>query len=98
MRTKHYIIDNGRKKHIEYVNEYVTDERGCINHEVYIIDEEGRKAYYHHAVTCRGYVSVKATIFDKMKPYKGRFGEGFVTYVHNDLSTSYCYKVYYIYE
>lgn len=65
--------------------------------ESYIIDDDGRKAYYHHTALSRGYVSVKAKISDTIKPYKGRFGEGFVIYLHNKMSTAYCLKVYYTY-
>lgn len=82
----------------KYVYECVTDENGCHRYVEYIIDDEGRKAYYHHTATCRGYVSVKAVVEDTIEPYKGRFGEGFVVYSHNDRSTMYCYKRYYVYE
>lgn len=49
---------------------------------------------YDHASLTNGYVKVKAKC--EPVPYKGRFGVGFTVKLHNDGSTRYALKAYYI--
>ena len=49
---------------------------------------------YDHASLTNGYVKVKALC--KPVPYKGRFGAGFTVKLHNDNSTRYALKAYYV--
>ena len=49
---------------------------------------------YNHASLTNGYVKVKALC--KPVPYKGNFGVGFTVKLHNNLSTRYALKAYYI--
>ncbi len=49
---------------------------------------------YDHASLTNGYV--KKNTFCKPMPYKGNFGEGFTVMLHNNLSTRYALKAYYI--
>ena len=49
---------------------------------------------YDHASLTNGYVKVNATC--EPVPYKGRFGVGFTVKLHNDNSTRYALKAYYI--
>ena len=49
---------------------------------------------YHHASLTNGYVKVNALC--KPVPYKGNFGVGFTVKLHNDISTCYALKAYYV--
>jgi hypothetical protein len=49
---------------------------------------------YDHASLTNGYV--KKNSFCKPVPYKGNFGKGFTVNLHNNLSTRYALKAYYI--
>lgn len=49
---------------------------------------------YDHASLTNGYV--KKNTFCKPVPYKGNFGEGFTVKLHNNLSTRYALKAYYV--
>ena len=49
---------------------------------------------YDHASLTNGYV--KKNSFCKPVPYKGNFGEGFTVKLHNNLSTRYALKAYYV--
>lgn len=49
---------------------------------------------YDHASLTNGYV--KKNAFCKPLPYKGNFGKGFTVKLHNNLSTRYALKVYYV--
>lgn len=49
---------------------------------------------YDHASLTNGYV--KKNTFCKPVPYKGNFGVGFTVKLHNNLSTRYALKAYYI--
>ena len=49
---------------------------------------------YHHTASRRGYVSRKSSGI--VKPYKGRFGEGYVTLLPRWDTTTYIHVVYYI--
>ena len=49
---------------------------------------------YHHASLTNGYVKVNALC--KPIPYRGNFGVGFTVKLHNNLSTRYALKAYYI--
>lgn len=64
---------------------YVKKEDGAGNIHIY--------AYDHVALT-NGYV--KKNAFCKPLPYKGMFGVGFTLNLHNNLSTRYALKVYYV--
>lgn len=48
---------------------------------------------YDHASFTNGYVK---NTFCKPVPYKGNFGEGFTVNLHNNLSTRYALKAYYV--
>lgn len=49
---------------------------------------------YDHASLTNGYV--KKNAFCKPVSYKGNFGEGFTVNLHNNLSTRYALKAYYV--
>lgn len=49
---------------------------------------------YDHASLTNGYV--KKNAFCKPVPYKGNFGVGFTVKLHNNLSTRYALKAYYV--
>lgn len=49
---------------------------------------------YSHASLTKGYV--KKNTFCKPLPYKGDFGVGFTVKLHNNISTCYALKVYYL--
>ena len=49
---------------------------------------------YDHASLTNGYV--KKNTLCKPVPYKGRFGVGFTVKLHNNLSTRYALKAYYV--
>ena len=49
---------------------------------------------YDHASLTNGYV--KKNTFCKPLPYKGKFGVGFTVNLHNNLSTRYALKAYYV--
>lgn len=49
---------------------------------------------YDHASLTNGYVKVNAMC--EPVPYKGRFGVGFTIKLHNDNSTRYALKAYYV--
>jgi hypothetical protein len=49
---------------------------------------------YHHAASRRGYVSRRGN--GVVKPYKGRFGEGYIVLLPRWDTTSYVHVVYYI--
>ena len=49
---------------------------------------------YHHASLTNGYVKVNALC--KPVPYKGNFGVGFTVTLHNNISTRYALKAYYV--
>lgn len=49
---------------------------------------------YDHASLTNGYV--KKNTFCKPLPYKGNFGVGFTVKLHNNLSTRYALKAYYV--
>ena len=51
----------------------------------------------HHSAHCRVYVSRHLTI-GYIKPYKGKFGEGFAIYKPNWESTRYSVVEYWIYK
>lgn len=58
-------------------------------------DKAGVHIYaYDHASLTNGYVKKNALC--KPVPYKGNFGEGFTVNLHNNLSTRYALKVYYV--
>ena len=48
----------------------------------------------HHTSRCRGYVSRK--IDGVIRPYRGKFGEGYAVLSPAWDSTTYCYITYYI--
>ena len=53
----------------------------------------------HHTALARGYVSRKLSDDDlPVYEYHGRFGDGFVVYLPNYLSTRYCQIMYFIKE
>jgi len=47
----------------------------------------------HHTALARGYQTVKK---DCVRPYKGRFGEGFVVFRHNPNSTRFMCVEYWV--
>lgn len=49
-----------------------------------------------HTSLARGYISRKTN--GLLKPYKGRFGEGFIHEEPNWKSTSYYYVTYYVFD
>lgn len=49
---------------------------------------------YNHASLTNGYI--KKNTFCKPMPYKGNFGVGFTVNLHNNLSTRYALKAYYV--
>lgn len=49
---------------------------------------------YDHASLTNGYI--KKNAFCKPMPYKGNFGVGFTVNLHNNLSTRYALKAYYV--
>ena len=49
---------------------------------------------YHHASLTNGYVKVNELC--NPVPYKGNFGVGFTVKLHNNLSTRYALKAYYV--
>ena len=53
-----------------------------------------KKCKFHHSAYYRGYVSRRLTGY--IKPYKGKFGEGFAIYKPNWGSTRYAVVEYWI--
>lgn len=61
------------------------------------IEDEAGKIHiyaYDHASLTNGYITTNT--FCKPLPYKGNFGVGFTVNLHNNLSTCYALKAYYV--
>lgn len=52
---------------------------------------------FHHRGTAPGYVPVEPG-FTGFFAYKGRYGLGYVRYLHNPKSTRFCIIEYYVYK
>lgn len=59
--------------------------------------EHARTVKFHHSAYYRGYVSVKHKNDGIILPYKGRFGEGYMRLLHNERSTTYAIKQYWVF-
>lgn len=59
---------------------------------------DGRRYVYHHTSLFRGYVSRKGSDQDEPKPYKGKFGRGYIVDSCNYNSTNYSFRTYFIEE
>ena len=62
---------------------------------MFTVEEVEKNYEYHHSALTRGYVSRK-NLDGIVKPYKGRFGKGYVILTPRWDTTKYCNIYYYI--